>query len=97
MNYQGIVTNISMGGCQFVMNQPADQKATVVNVGDSVNLSFQPLGGKPIESLPGEVRNVKRSDNGIEIGIGFLDLQDEVKGVLAECIRNLAITGMSVS
>lgn len=97
MNYQGIVTNISMGGCQFVMNQPADQKATVVNVGDSVNLSFQPLGGKPIESLPGEVRNVKRSDNGIEIGIGFLDLQDEVKDVLAECIRNLAIAGMSVS
>jgi len=97
LNYQGMITNISMGGCQFVMNQPGDQEAAIVKVGDSVNLNFHPLGGKPIEALAGGVRNIKHLDNRIDIGIGFLDLQDEVKDVLTECIRDLAIAGKLVS
>ena len=97
MKGQGMITNISMGGCQFVMNHPGDQESSAIKVGDSVNMSFQPPGGKPIESLPGEVRNIKRSDNGVEIGIRYLDLQDNVKDVLAECIRNLAMASKSVS
>ena len=97
VNCRGIITNISMGGCQFVMDQPGEQGTSEVKVQDSVNLSFQPPGGKPIESVSGEVRSIKLSDNHVEIGIRFLDLQDDVKDVLTECIRNLAMVGKSVS
>jgi len=89
VNYKGMITNISLGGCQFVMDQSGEQGASEVKAGDSVNLSFQTLEERPFESLPGEVRNVKCSDNRVEIGIRFLDLRDDVKDVLIECIRNL--------
>ena len=91
VNYKGMITNISMGGCQFVMDQLGEHGTSEVKAGDSVNLSFQTLEERPFESLTGEVRNIKCSDSRVEIGIRFLDLQDNVKGVLIECIRNLAI------
>jgi HD-GYP domain-containing protein (c-di-GMP phosphodiesterase class II) len=93
VNYEGMITNISMGGCQFIMDRLDEHGAFALKAGDSVNLSFQAPEGRPIESLSGEVRNIKSSDNRVEIGIRFLDLQDDVKDVLTECIRNLAMAG----
>lgn len=94
---QGIITNISMGGCQFVTDELDDGKASQVKVEDSVRLSFQPSGGRPIESLPGEVRNVKRSNGRVEMGIQFWDLEDEMMTILTESIRHLAMAGKTVS
>jgi HD-GYP domain-containing protein (c-di-GMP phosphodiesterase class II) len=97
VNYQGMITNISMGGCLCIMNRPGDQGPIEINVGDRVNLSFQPLGGRSIDSLPGEVRNIKGLDKRVEIGIVFLDLQEDLRDILMECISNLEMVGKMIS
>jgi hypothetical protein len=93
----GMITNISMGGCQFVMDQLNEQEVPELKAGDNVTLTFQTPEGTPIESLSGEVRNIKSADNRVEIGIRFLDLQGDIKAALTECIRNLAMAGKLVS
>ena len=90
---RGVVANISMGGCQFVTEDLDEEQTAHIKVEDGVTLSFQPPAGVPVESLAGEVRNVKRSNGSrSEIGIRFINLQGDKRNALVDCLSNLAMT-----
>lgn len=93
----GIITNISLGGCQFVTDQLDEERASQIKIEDPIALSFQPLEGKAVSALPGEVRNVRRGERRVEIGIRFLSPGNDLKDTLAECIRNLALANSPLS
>ncbi len=95
---RGVVANISVGGCQFVTEGLDEEQTARIKVEDGVTLSFQPPARAPVESLAGEVRNVTRSNGGrSEIGIRFINLQDDKRNALMDCLSNLAITERTLS
>jgi c-di-GMP-binding flagellar brake protein YcgR len=90
---RGVVANISMGGCQFITEDLDEEQTAHIKIEDGVTLSFQPPAGVPVESLAGEVRNVKRSNGSrSEIGIRFINLQGDKRNALVDCLSNLAMT-----
>ncbi|HRR39895.1 MAG TPA: PilZ domain-containing protein [Syntrophales bacterium] len=95
---RGVVANISVGGCQFVTEGLDEEQTARIKVEDGVTLSFQPPARAPVESLAGEVRNVTRSNGGrSEIGIRFINLQDDKRNALVDCLSNLAMTERTLS
>jgi c-di-GMP-binding flagellar brake protein YcgR len=95
--YRGIITNISLGGCQYVSDQLDEDNASKMKVEDKLLLTFQTLDGNSIESLTGEVRNVRRNNHRVEIGVRFIDMTEDVKNTLIDCMKSLALAGRSLT
>jgi HD-GYP domain-containing protein (c-di-GMP phosphodiesterase class II) len=94
--YRGIVSNISIGGCLFMTDQLSEKQAANVKLDDPVTLDFQVFDGKGVKDLPGEVRNVRRGENRVEIGVRFLKLSDNLKITLTDAMKGLAMASKPI-
>jgi c-di-GMP-binding flagellar brake protein YcgR len=94
---RGIITNISLGGCQYVTDQLDEEKASRIKLEEKLLLNFQTLDGHSIESLAGEVRNVRRNNHRVEIGVRFMDMAEDVKNTLIDGMKSLALAGRSLT
>jgi c-di-GMP-binding flagellar brake protein YcgR len=96
-SYSGLLTNISLGGCQYVTNRLDEEKAETIVLGDIITLNFNSIDGEFFKSVPVEVRNIRRYNNRVEIGLRFISLNDTMKNKLIHSIKTLALLGKTCS
>jgi c-di-GMP-binding flagellar brake protein YcgR len=86
--YEGAIVDVSSGGCRFSIDVSGDVRVAQIEVGESIDLSFQMIGStQPLAAL-GKVRTISRDQGKVVIGIQFEELDTEVVESLESVIKS---------
>ncbi|MGV8074885.1 MAG: HD domain-containing phosphohydrolase [Syntrophobacteraceae bacterium] len=78
MKVNGVVYDISLGGCKFVTHREAQAQTQDLKQGDKIYLDSPSFADSGFKSLNGLVRNSGLDGARVYIGIEFLDLEPKV-------------------
>jgi len=83
-SYSGIITDISMKGCQCVVTLP--DPSTIPDKTQSVDLHFKFLGKAEEQKLTGEIKNLTHKNSRLTLGLKFNYIQSEFVQPISEYI-----------
>ena len=91
---QGVVTDISRGGCKFVAKQKNKNDFPQNLIDEYIVLRTQFVGETTPQTFTGKVRNVKFDEERATLGVQFVELSEEATESLNKSILNvLSLTG----
>jgi c-di-GMP-binding flagellar brake protein YcgR len=83
----GVIVDISKGGCQIVIEKAKVKGSLVLQVDDEIGISFQLPGVKEELTVAGKQKNIKKDGDSVSIGIKFdkwnIEAQERIYGFLA--------------
>ncbi|MBN1545245.1 MAG: flagellar brake protein [Syntrophaceae bacterium] len=92
--YEGIITDISMGGCSFDFSKSDITEFPNVNILDKVSVSMNLKDKEFMENIGAIVRSIRKDENNLSLGLQFnageeIEQNGKTKGALADYLRNL--------
>lgn len=91
--YPGVVLDLSVGGCRFVMKHPGTAGAVAMQLDQGIAIQTELMGNRNKVVLRGKLRHVNLDENRIDLGIQFTDLGQDTLEELDRCVRQvLAVT-----
>jgi putative nucleotidyltransferase with HDIG domain len=84
---EGVILDLSVGGCKFVIKRSDTSSILALQLDEPITLRTELLGDRNGVTLPGMVRHVNLDENRIELGIQFLDLDQDTIESLNQCIQ----------
>jgi c-di-GMP-binding flagellar brake protein YcgR len=90
---KGVITDISAGGCRFVIRLPEHLQPRQVLLIDSIVLHFPILGMKGVRTFQGKVRNTSVDREKIAMGVEFDELDADVRGSILAYVDSVTDIG----
>jgi hypothetical protein len=75
--HQGSVVDISTGGCRFSIDTSGEVRVAQMEVGETIDVSFQLSGSSEPQTALGKVRSISRDPMKVIVGIQFDALDAE--------------------
>lgn len=89
--HQGVILNISCGGCQAVVEQRAGKELPTVGMDDSLVLEFRLVGSEQNIMVGGLTKSVNLSERRLFLGIKFDDdVPDYTTGLIERYVDSVA-------
>lgn len=92
---KGTITDISRGGCRFIIRLPATLQARQIRLIDEMHLQFPLMGIEGIQTLACQVRNTSIDRERIAMGIEFIEadtaLTESIDGYI-QMITHIQLT-----
>lgn len=89
--YEGMILNISAGGCQLAMESKQGRKLPPVTADDQVMLEFKMFGTDQPIMIGGTARNVNLTGNNrLAMGVKFDDLSEYAEKIISDYLRSVA-------
>lgn len=88
LDYAGMVADISVGGCRFIAGVPEDDTFLDDALDEEMRLEFELPGERGFQTARVRIRNVRRDGSKLELGIQFLDVDQELYDRIEAFIRN---------
>lgn len=88
--YPSMITNISSGGCQAVLEAEEARLLPTIVPDQQVTMAFTMFGQDAEEHVQGEVKNITISDTRQFIGVKFNHVSEMVKSQIEEYILNVS-------
>jgi c-di-GMP-binding flagellar brake protein YcgR len=88
--HDGIIVDISSGGCKYVASSMPKEKVQCSYPGGKVGLTFQFLGAEGHKNITGDIVSVNQEGKKLTIGMKFHKAEDEVLGKIAEYVEKVA-------
>jgi c-di-GMP-binding flagellar brake protein YcgR len=94
-SWEGVILDVSPGGCNFVFDPTGDKDTTGFNIGDVVLLSTQITGSSGPMTLRGTIRNIRQRETEITLGTQFHEVEPLAIDAItryADSVRKFATT-----
>jgi c-di-GMP-binding flagellar brake protein YcgR len=88
--YQGVLTNISSGGCQVVVEAESAVYLPLVKPEQEVTLRFRMFGSENDLEVDGKVKNIGASGPRLTLGVAFDEVSQEIKARIDEYIESVS-------
>ncbi len=75
---RGVFTDVSEGGCSFLLDQSGSAPDLGVNIGDEIVFSVRLIGSSDERSVKAIVRNIRTAEKGTSIGTQFHEPGDDL-------------------
>ncbi len=87
--FRGAITDLSIGGCRFVLRHGTEHRIPLVKVGEDLTIHTRLAGDAAHRSLSGTVRNVRVEEERTILGVQFMNLDDQTSIQLEKCIHEV--------
>jgi c-di-GMP-binding flagellar brake protein YcgR len=87
-DFQGMIVDISTGGCRFSIDASGDVKVPQMEVGAAIDLSFQLIGSQQPLAALGKVRTISRGQGEVVVGIQFEALDLEILESIQDLVKS---------
>ena len=84
---KGIITDISVAGCKFRTDSIDQMEDLLVKKKGDVTMHFPVIGLDGIRKFKGKIKKVT-FDNDLALGIGFLEIDDDSRNIIASYIES---------
>lgn len=94
-SWEGVILDVSPGGCSFVLDPTENRDTAGFNIGDVVLLSTQITGSSDPMILRGTIRNIRQREREVTLGTQFHGVEPPVIDAImryAESVRKFAAT-----
>jgi len=88
--YEGMILNLSCGGCQVVIDTKGGGQLPPITVDSMVNLEFRMIGSDKLTKLDGKAKNLNVNENRLYFGVMYDDLPIDVRNGIDEYIESVA-------
>ena len=88
--YEGIVTDISMGGCNVDLNHSGILDFPEIRILEEVSLTLQLKDGEFLEDIKATVRSTKRDKHNLSLGLQFLPWGEMGQGQTGQTAQALS-------
>jgi len=86
---QGIIVNINQNGCRYLIKAVKDMKFPPVQMDDQITLRCQFPGEQDEQVVSGIVRNIKRDNQEMALGIQFRKMTDNLYDIISLYISTI--------
>ena len=87
---QGVILNISCGGCQAVVEERDGQSLPQAAVDDEVMLEFRLVGSEQSIMVAGLTKSVNLSERRLFLGVKFDELPEYTRGLVERYVESVA-------
>jgi hypothetical protein len=88
-SYRGYISNISLSGCQLILDLPSDESFPDSGPGQEVRVAAQLTGTAEIQILNVSIQSVRREEREMIIGMQFVNLDKDVLNDVRGFIKNI--------
>ncbi len=83
---QGIILDISLKGCRYMIKATKNRKLPVVQKDDQIALRYHFPGNQDEQMVSGKVKNIKRDSQEMILGIEFLEMAVDLHSIIEQYI-----------
>jgi len=86
---QGVLTNISEKGCRYQIKALKSEQLPSVQIDENLTLKFQFAGVEGEKPVSGKIKNIKKDEREMVLGIEFHEISPEVQNMINQYISNI--------
>ncbi|MDY7001601.1 MAG: PilZ domain-containing protein, partial [Thermodesulfobacteriota bacterium] len=87
--YNGLLLNLSCGGCQVVVESKDQDASPKVAVDEDITLEFKMFASDKNMNLAGKVKNINVNDTRIYLGVKYNELSEDIENEIKDYITNV--------
>lgn len=86
---QGVLTDISEKGCRYQIKTLKSEQLPSVQIDEKLILKFQFAGVEGEQPVSGKIKNIKKDEREMVLGIEFHEISPEVQNMINQYISNI--------